>query len=520
MSKFFKEVFAGLTLDGQLSDLLDTAEVTRVCTNRAHTHLRIYLRGHRLIFKKNIWKLEREIKNQLFAGQDVDVTVIESFELSAQYNVKNYYEEYKSSIQDELSAYSSLEYNLLRMADVDFEEDHRLVLTLEDTPIAHTKSDDLVEYLEKVFCERGGMDMIVKVAYKEHKESKFRHNSELQMQREVENILARTKLGEQQREEARQAEKESFLGEGGVDLAGEAGHAGGVDSSGVDGRSVPGAGSGSLAGTVAAGSTSGKGAQAGSSSRVEAAAAGSTRGKGAEVAGSSKGGKTGAGYGSSANGSGKGGTGSRGYGNGSGYAKKGEFRRRFDRDSTPKSQNPDVIYGRDFDDNAMNMDRIDGPIGEITVRGQIMSMDTREIRNERTIVMGAVTDFTDSIGFKIFAKTEDVPDMQKELKKGAFVKIKGSVMVDRYDNDLSIGSVYGIKKCPDFRVPRMDTAPEKRVELHCHTKMSDMDAVSDVSDIIACAKSWGMRALAVTDHGNVQAFPDAAKAAGKDLKVI
>ncbi|MCC8168127.1 MAG: PolC-type DNA polymerase III, partial [Clostridiales bacterium] len=214
MSRSFKEVFAGLNLDGQLSDLMDTAEVTRVCTNRSHSHLRIYLRGHRLIFKKNIWKLEREIKNQLFAGQDVDVTVIESFELSAQYNARNFYEEYKTSMQDELNAHSSLEYNLLRMADVDFEEDRRIVLTLEDTPIAHSKSDDLVEYLEKVFCERGGMDMIIKVAYKEHKESKFRSNCEFQMQREVENIVARTKLGEQQRQKDIQAEKEAFLGEG------------------------------------------------------------------------------------------------------------------------------------------------------------------------------------------------------------------------------------------------------------------------------------------------------------------
>ncbi len=517
MSKSFKEVFAGLKLDGQLSDLLDTAEVTRVCTNRAHSHLRIYLRGHRLIFKKNIWKLEREIKNQLFAGQDMDITVIESFELSAQYNARNYYDEYKSSIQDELSAHSSLEYNLLRMADVEFEEDRRLVLTLEDTPIAHSKSEDLVEYLEKVFCERGGMDMIVKVAYKEHKESKFRHNSELQMQREVETIVARTKLGEQQREEARQAEKEAFLGEGGYDSVGESGI--GADESGK--------GSGRRSGTDA--NTSDKeyadknsyvdaqgnrigGKGAGNSAvGMDGAESGNGTGRGA-------GNKTGSSAGAG-NGAGKNGTGRSG-GNGYSGSKKGEFRRRFDRDSAPKSQNPDVIYGRDFDDNAMNMDRIDGPIGEITVRGQILSIDTREIRNERTIVMGAVTDFTDSIGFKIFAKTIDVPDMLKDLKKGAFVKIKGSVMMDRYDNDLSIGSVFGIRKCPDFRAPRMDTSPEKRVELHCHTKMSDMDAVSDVSDIIACAKNWGMRALAVTDHGNVQAFPDASKAAGKDFKVI
>ena len=80
----------------------------------------------------------------------------------------------------------------------------------------------------------------------------------------------------------------------------------------------------------------------------------------------------------------------------------------------------------------------------------------------------------------------------------------------------------GIKKIADFRTPRMDTYPEKRVELHCHTKMSDMDGVSDVKDIIQCAMKWGHPAIAVTDHGAVQAFPDANHAVPKDsdFKVI
>ena len=77
----------------------------------------------------------------------------------------------------------------------------------------------------------------------------------------------------------------------------------------------------------------------------------------------------------------------------------------------------------------------------------------------------------------------------------------GMTTIDRFDGELTIGSVRGIKKAEDFTSKRMDHSPVKRVELHCHTKMSDMDGVSEVKDIIKRAKQWGMPALAVTDHG-------------------
>ena len=108
------------------------------------------------------------------------------------------------------------------------------------------------------------------------------------------------------------------------------------------------------------------------------------------------------------------------------------------------------------------------------------------------------------------------------LKKGAFLKIKGVTTIDKFDSELTIGSIVGIKKIADFTTTRMDTSPVKRVELHCHTKMSDMDGVSDVKDIIKRAMKWGHKAIAITDHGDVQAFPDANHAIGKDddFKII
>ena len=168
-----------------------------------------------------------------------------------------------------------------------------------------------------------------------------------------------------------------------------------------------------------------------------------------------------------------------------------------------------LVYGRAFNDEPIELSTVVGEMGEITFRGQVISFDTREIRGERTIVMYGVTDFTDTIMVKMFVRNDQLADVLAEVKPGAFLKIKGVTNIDRFDGELTIGNVFGIQKISDFRESRVDTAPEKRVELHCHTKMSDMDGVSDAADIIKRAHAWGHKAIAITDHGAVQAFPEA-----------
>ena len=194
-----------------------------------------------------------------------------------------------------------------------------------------------------------------------------------------------------------------------------------------------------------------------------------------------------------------------------------------ERGSFKRSDNPDVIFGRDFEEETIRIEQIMGEMGEVVIRGQILSMDERPIRGEKTILMFSITDFTDTIMVKMFCKDEYLKEIKDGgIAKGAFLKIKGVTTIDRFDSELTIGSVIGIKKIPSFVSTRMDTSPVKRVELHCHTKMSDMDGVSDVKDIIKRAMKWGHKALAITDHGDVQAFPDANHAIGKDddFKII
>ena len=446
MSKAFREAFPTLKLEEELEGLLDTTEVTKISANHEHTHIRIYLRAKRLIFKKNIWKLEKAITEQIFQKRAIQVKIIESYELSEQYTPKSLIEVYKDSILDELNAYSVLEYNLLRTADMEFPEEDRLILTMDETIIAKTRTDEIIEFLEKVICERCGMNLKIFPQYRKPQESKYRKNSEEQIRQEVAGIVARTKLVmEGKSQETEEKEKTVETEEKTKTIAKTAGN------------------------------------------RADTSKNGTNYAKPKQK-----------------------------------FEKRGEFRRKFESDNGKKSMNPDVIYGRDFEEESMEIEKIDGPIGEVVIRGKILSVDTREIRNEKTIIIFSVTDFTDTIVLKIFARNDDVPELLKEISGGKFVRVKGVATIDKFDSELTIGSIVGIKKCADFTTVRMDTSVEKRVELHCHTKMSDMDGVSDVKDIVKRAMKWGHKAIAITDHGDVQAFPDANHTvpSDSDFKVI
>ena len=190
---------------------------------------------------------------------------------------------------------------------------------------------------------------------------------------------------------------------------------------------------------------------------------------------------------------------------------------------TPKrSDDPDVFYGRNCDGELIPISEITEEIGEVVIHGKLLKLDTREIRSEKTIIMFSITDFTDTIMVKIFVRNDQLPEVLGELEKGKFYRIKGMAVFDKFDKDVGITSVMGMKSIPDFTEKRMDTSLEKRVELHLHTVMSDMDSVVDIKKVINRAKEWGMPAIAITDHGCLQAFPIANHCISMDepFKVI
>lgn len=186
------------------------------------------------------------------------------------------------------------------------------------------------------------------------------------------------------------------------------------------------------------------------------------------------------------------------------------------------SDDPDVFIGRDVEGQLLEISSINDGIGEVVIHGQIMNTEERELRNGKIILTGYITDFTDTIGFKMFCSPEDMEVYREEIQKGQFYRMKGLAEFDSYAKEVMICRVLGMKHIQDFRVPRMDTYPEKRVELHMHTKMSEMDSVVDIETIVKRASDWGHPAIAITDHGVVQAFPIANHTKGlrKDFKII
>ncbi len=152
----------------------------------------------------------------------------------------------------------------------------------------------------------------------------------------------------------------------------------------------------------------------------------------------------------------------------------------------------------------------------VVVYGDIFAVDSREVKDgEYKVFSWQITDFSGSIKVKLFDKAEKIDALPlKELKNGMSILVAGKVKTDSFEHEpiLEPDAIL-IRK----RKLKQDTAEKKRVELHCHTNMSAMDAVTDAGTLIRRAHEWGFPAIAITDHGIVQAFPDAA-AAEKSLK--
>jgi len=426
--------------------LFEKVEVTKITSTSARNHIKVYIYSTHLIPKKTVCYVEDQIEEQLFSQGNIPVTIVEEYRLSEQYTPENLMHAYKESILFELEQKSVLEKNMFQKAKCRFEGERTMCLTMADTIVAEGKTSEITSYLKDVFENRFHVPVDVEIDYEEVKESKYKKFNEMQLQQEVDAIRERN-----QKLQAQHATEEAAKAK---------------ETEGVSKKKAEKA------------EDAAKEADASSTQNKQEQKKPETPKK-QEFAGKSSGFKSG----------------------------KGSFVRR----DYPlkRSDDPNVIYGRDFDDMPIELKTVTGEMGEITFRGQVISFDTREIRNEKTIVMFAVTDFTDTIMVKMFTRNDQLPDLLAEIKKGVFLKIKGVTTIDKFDGELTIGSVTGIRKTSDFRVTRKDKYPEKRVELHCHTKMSDMDGVSEAKDLVKRAHDWGHPAIAITDHGVVQGFTDA-----------
>ena len=175
-----------------------------------------------------------------------------------------------------------------------------------------------------------------------------------------------------------------------------------------------------------------------------------------------------------------------------------------------------VIMGSAIKGSSVPISTITSESGKVIIEGELFNKDCRTIREDSKLAMLYVTDKKASICVKAFVLNEKWEDIEEHLPKGTEVKICGNAQWDRFDNSVTVMADSLVKT---EKKERVDTWPAKRVELHCHTKMSAMDGLNDIKKLVKTAEKWGHPAIAITDHGVVQAFPEASHAA-KDIKIL
>ncbi len=210
-------------------------------------------------------------------------------------------------------------------------------------------------------------------------------------------------------------------------------------------------------------------------------------------------------------------------------------------DNAEKDKNKPIL-GRAITQDTVSISEITEEADHVAFTGEILKAETKELRGGEMVLLSFdITDFTSSISCKAFLRyhkqmrrkddqsaepTPPTPEEKKAvddiisaIKVGNYVKVRGEVKPDKFNHGALTMTVNDINR--SFKEERIDDAEEKRIELHMHTNMSEMDAITSAADLIGRAAKWGHPAVAITDHGVVQAFPEAfATASKKKIKLL
>ena len=428
-----------------LQDNFDDVWVDKVRFSKRSKCLRIFVVSGHIIHYQYVEQLQKELLN--YAKGAVpgtkELRICLSFQLSDRYGFQDILNEYGDSILYEIKATDPINYLLVK-DEAWFVNDSVLTIPMPDSDLAKCRFHEIQELLITMFRERFQMEIQVGFNFKEEDKESLWEAHEKRLKKEQEQY-------QQQLEQLRAMDdyKDATETPAASDKTADK-----EKTAGSKGKTA----TGRKAGAIQMGSAAGK----------TVAAAAETKEK---------------------------------------PAGKEAGKREFRRSALHAAKDPDVFYGRNCEGELIGISEIQGELGEVVVQGQIIKLETREIRNNKTIVTFNITDFTDTISGKVFLSNDDLEIFLDLFKTGEFYRIKGIVSFDTFANDVTIGSIVGIKKSGDFRTVRVDQSVEKRVELHMHTVMSDKDSVVDIAKIIKRAKAWGHKAIAITDHGVVQAFP-------------
>ena len=181
--------------------------------------------------------------------------------------------------------------------------------------------------------------------------------------------------------------------------------------------------------------------------------------------------------------------------------------------STPAEPTGALFYGRPFSGRPVRMEELNLDMFRVIVEGKVFAVQHRELKKRGAwVICFDMTDYTSSVRVNQFMEAAKAKPIIDNVQPGMWLRVQGKMSFDRYDNEMVL-QPNAMEKIDAPK--RRDTYPEKRVELHLHTTMSSMDALTDTGAAVKRAASWGHRAIAITDHGGAQSFPDAMKAASK-----
>ncbi|MBO5351828.1 MAG: PolC-type DNA polymerase III [Lachnospiraceae bacterium] len=454
------EVLDDLKVKPDLEIPFREVEVEKITASRSTGKTVIHLKSRHLLEYSQLEEMTKAVSEQFFRAAGASAELAVTYQLSSQYNPESLWNLYKESVEEEVGRESRMASFLLRSADISFECEAVpgvMKLDLPDSFVNRTLAKELKDFLERMFSERFGFEVRTEFTYHEMKESE-KKNSEPE--------FYTMELPEKK-------------------VSGAKNKSGADHAEGIKNAAGSKAGKGTEGSTTA--NTGGTDKTAGTSEKPAARAGGLKQDNGF-------------------------------------FAREKKDFSKFAKKKLP--DDPDIFYGRAFDGDVTPLRDIQDEIGDVVVYGKILSVEETPMRNgEKIIVKFNFTDLTDTISAKLFLRNEEwdgdgeQEGLKKTLSKGKCIKLKGMAVYDRFDKEIGVASIVGIKTIPNFIKKRQDTYPEKRIELHAHTTMSDMDAVVDAKTLVKTAFEWGHPGIAITDHGVVQAFPEANHALNpKDYK--
>lgn len=477
MDQTLLETFEGLKMTDRQKRLFSDVLVERIRIFQDRHLVVVRLKSTHVIPYREICLLRYNLE-LILGPAGFEVQVDDYYQLSSQYQPANFWQEYEESVLQILKEENILDFNMLYSGKTVLEKDI-LTLSCEDDSMYRAREKHLVEKIQTIFKEKAGMKVTMKLEYTEPVKREEPQGYEIyHLERRTQKAPGDGKAV---------SDKKGTVNTAGKETADSV-------SDEVPWELTPDAEAAAAAVNVAA-----------MEEEVKKTADVNGQSAGKKTAGGQPASKTSSSYGQGA---------SRRFEK-SGWKSKGSFGR--------GNIDEECFYGRNCEGGHVKIADIQGEIDEVVIEGQIISAEEKELRSGKILYSFHVTDFTDTIAVKLFLQPEQAEEIKEHASKGKFVIVKGMPLYDNFSREISISSVRGMKPGKDTRITRMDNYQgRKRVELHAHTQMSEMDSVMDVGAYVKTALKWGHKSIAITDHGVVQSFPDADHALkpDDDLKVI